>query len=62
MQAVFHSSQPSVQYPRYLSEHETKAAAAATDIQPANSHTPAVQTSSTQLFLLAQTPQARFDQ
>lgn len=42
MQAVFHSSQPNVQYPRYLSEHETKAAAA--DIRPANSHTPAVQT------------------
>lgn len=40
MQAVFHPSQPNVQYPRYSSEHETKAAAAeATDIQPANSHT-----------------------
>lgn len=42
MQAVFHSNQPDVQYPRYLFEHETKAAAA--DIQPANSHTPTVQT------------------
>lgn len=40
MQAVFHPSQPNVQYPRYSSEHETKAAAAeTTDIQPANSHT-----------------------
>lgn len=37
MQAVFHPSQPNVQYPRYSSEHETKAAAEATDIQPANS-------------------------
>lgn len=32
MQAVFHTSQPNVQYPRYLSERETKAAAR--DIQP----------------------------
>lgn len=29
MQAVFQTSQQSVQYPRYLSEHETKAAASA---------------------------------
>lgn len=42
MQAVFRTSQPNVQYPRYLSEHETKAAA--TDIQPANSQKPALQT------------------
>lgn len=31
-----------LQYPRYITESETKAVAAATDIQPAHSHTPAV--------------------
>lgn len=47
IQAVFHTSKKEknktkLQYPRYITESETKAVAAATDIQPAHSHTPAV--------------------